>query len=81
MFSVGICYTRSSCMSCYSCSRPWEARQEEQVAVVGNIPTSWSREMVEAMVAILKVRDARLAVKGTFILATRHKRTDRYKMF
>ena len=52
-----------------------EARQEEQVAVVGRIPTSWSREMVEAMVAILKVRDARLAAKGTFILATRHKLT------
>ena len=49
---------------------PTEVRQEEQVAVVGRIPTSWSRERVEAMVAILRVREARLAAKGTFILAT-----------
>ena len=51
-------------------------KQEEQVAVVGTIPISWSREMVERMVAILRVREARLATKGTFILATWHRLTD-----
>ena len=43
--------------------------------------SSWSRDMMEAMVAILRVREASLASKGTFILATRHKLTNQYKMF
>ena len=66
----GIYHTQSSGSFCWSCTLPWRGGWWYQVAIVGRIPITSSREMVEVKGTILKVSEARLIINGPHMLAT-----------